>query len=92
MGREGAKYRAHANPTHTHTSPPKPFLPKPFPPGRVAQARCLAPESSPPGVTLPQLQRDARDVIQEGGDGAQAELLASPGSVERGTGGDRESA
>ena len=94
MGREGAKNRAHANPTNTHTSPPKPFPPKPFPPGRTRHIRPPAPERSPPGVTLPQLQRqrDARRVIQEGGDGAQAELRASHGSAERGTGGDRGSA
>ena len=94
MGREGAKYRAHANPTHTHTSPPKPFPRKPFPPGRARHVRPPAPKRSPPGVTLPQLQRqqDARRVIQEGGDGAQAELRASHGSAERGTGGDRGSA
>ena len=94
MGREGAKYRAHANPTHIHTSPPKPFPPKPFPPGRRRHAPPPAPERSPPGLGLPQLhrQRDARRVIQEGGDGAQAELRASHGSAERGTGGDRRSA
>ena len=94
MGREGAKYSGHANPTHIHTSPPKPFPPKPFPPGRTQHVRPPAPERSPPGVTLPQLQRqqDARRVIQEGGDGAQAELRASHGSAERGTGGDRGSA
>ena len=53
-----------------------------------------APARSPPVVTLSQLQRqrDARRVIQEGGDGAQAELSASHGSAERGTGGDRGSA
>ena len=94
MGREGAKYRSHANPTDTHTSPPKPFCPKPFPLGRTRHVRFPAPERSPPGVTLPQLQRqrDARRVIQEGGDGEQAELRASHGSAERGTGGDRGSA
>ena len=94
MGREGAKYRAHANPIHTQTSPPKPFPPKPFPLGRTRHVRPPAPERSPPGVTLPQLQRqrDARRVIQEGGDGVQAELRASHGSAERGTGGDRGSA
>ena len=94
VGRGGAKYRAHTNPTHTHTSPPKPFPPKPFPPGRTRHVRPPAPERSPPGVTLPQLQRqrDARHVIQEGEDGAQAELRASHGSAERGTGGDRGSA
>ena len=65
VGSESAKYRAHANPTHTHTSPPKPFPPKPFPPGRARHVRPPAPERSPPGVTLPQLQRqqDARRVI-----------------------------
>ena len=94
VGREGAKHRAHANPTHIHTSPPKPFPPKPFPPGRTWHVRPPAPERSPPGATLPQLQRqrDAWRVIQEGGDGAQAELRASHGSAERGTGGDRGSA
>ena len=56
MGRESAKYRAHANPTHTHTSPPKLFPPKPFPAGRARHVRPPAPERSPPGVTLPQLQ------------------------------------
>ena len=94
VGREGAKYRAHAYPTHTHTSPPKPFPPKPFPPGRRRHVRPPAPKRSPPGITLPQLQRqrNARRVIQEGGDGAQAELRASHGSAEQGTGGDRGSA
>ena len=68
MGRESAKYRAHANPTHTHTSPSKPFPPKPFPPGRERHVRPPASERSPPGVTLPQLQRqrDARRMVQEG--------------------------
>ena len=91
VGREGAKYRAQANPTHTHTSSPKLLPPKPFPPGRTRHVRAPAPEGSPPGVTLPQLQtqQDAWRVIQEGGDGAQAELRASQGSAERGTGGDR---
>ena len=53
-----------------------------------------APERSPPGVTLPQLQRqqDTRRVIQKGGDGARAGQGASHGSAERGTGGDRRSA
>ena len=94
VGRESAKYRAHANPTHTHTSPPKPFPPKPFPPAQARHVRPQAPERSPPGITLPQLQRqrDARRVIHEGGDGAQAELRPSDGSAERGTGGDRGSA
>ena len=94
VGREGAKYCAHANPTHTHTSPPKPFPTKPFPPGRTRHVRPPAPERSLLGVTLPQLksQRDARRVIQEGGEGAQAELRASHGSAERGTRGDRGSA
>ena len=57
VGRESAKYCAHANSTHTHTSPPKPFPPKPFPPGRARHVRPPAPERSPRGVTLPQLQR-----------------------------------
>ena len=65
VGREGAKYRARINPTHTHTSPLKPFFPKPFPPGPTRHVRPPAPERSPPGVTLPQLQRqrDTRRVI-----------------------------
>ena len=62
VGRESEKYRAHANPAHTHTSPPKPYPPKPFPPGRERHDRPPKRERSPPGVTLPQLQRqrDAR--------------------------------
>ena len=68
VGRESARYRANANPTHTHTSPPKPFPPKPFPRGRERHVRPPTRERSPPGVTLPQLQRqqDARRVVQEG--------------------------
>ena len=83
VGREGAKYRAHTNPTHSHTSPPKPFPPKPFPPGRTRHVRPPAPERAPPGVTLPQLQRqrDARRVIQEVGDRAQAGQSVSQGSA-----------
>ena len=89
MGRESAKYRAHANPTHTRTSPQKQF-----PPGRERHVRPPAPERSPLGVTLPQLQRqpDARRLIQEGREGARAERHASHGSAERGAGGDRGSA
>ena len=88
------KDRAHTNTTNTHTSPPKPFPPKPFLPGRTRHVRPPAPELSPPGVTLPQLQRqrDARRVMQEGGDGTQAGQSASRGSAVRGTGGDRGSA
>ena len=94
MGRKGAKYRAYTNPTHTHTSPPRPFHPKPFTTGRTRHIHLPAPERSPPCVTLPQLQRqpDAKRVIREGGDGAQAGEDASHGSAERGTGGDRGSA
>ena len=86
VSRESARYRAHANPTHIHTSPPKQFPRKPFPPGRARHVRPPAPERSLPVVTLPQLQRqrDARRVVQEGGEGAQAELRASHGSAERG--------
>ena len=71
VGRESAKYRAHANPAHTHTSPPKPYPPKPFPPGRERHVRPPTRERWPPGVTLPQLQRqrDARRVVQEGRSG-----------------------
>ena len=71
VGRESAKYRAHANPAHTHTSPPKPFPPKPLPPGWERHVRPPTRERSPPGVTLPQRQRqrDARQVVQEGRSG-----------------------
>ena len=94
VGREGTKYRAHTNLTHTNTSLSKPVPPKPFPPGRTRHIRPPAPEHSLPGVMLPQMQRqrDARRVIQEGGDGAQAGQRARHGSAERGTGGDRGSA
>ena len=94
VGREGAKYRVHANPTHTRTSPPKPFPVKLFPPGLTRHVRPQTHERSPPVVTLPQLQMqgNAWHVIQEGGDGAQAEQRASQRSAERGTGGDRRSA
>ena len=91
-GREGAKYRAHAIPIHTHTSPPKPYPPKAaFLTGETRHDRPLAPERTPPGFTLPQLRRqqDARRVIREGGDSAHAGQGASHGSAERGTGGDR---
>ena len=94
MGREGAKYRANVNPTHTHTRSPKLFLPKPFPAGRTRHLRPPAPKRSPPGVTLPQLRRQqgARRVIWEGGEGAQAGQGAGHGSAEAGAGGDRGSA
>ena len=49
-------------------APPKPFPPKPFSPGRERHVRPPTRERSPPGVTLPQLQRqrDARRVVQDG--------------------------
>ena len=52
------------------------------------------PERTPPGVTLPQLRRqqNARRVIREGEDSAQAVQGAGHRSAERGTGGDRGSA
>ena len=92
---EGGREVPRPRQPHPHPyQPPKPFPPKPFPPGRTRHVRPPAPERSPPGVTLPQLQRqrDARRVIEEGGDGAQAELRASHGSAARRTGGDRGSA
>ena len=95
VGREGAKYRAHANPTHIHTSPPKHFSRKAaFPAGWTRHVRPPAPERSAPGVTLPQLRRqqDARHVIWEGGDSAQAGQDAGPGSADWGAEGDRGSA
>ena len=94
-GREGPKYRAHTKPSHTHTSSPKPYPPKAaFSKGRPRPVRPPAPTRTPLGITLPQLQRqrDARRVIQEGGDGARAGQGASRGSEERGAGGDRGSA
>ena len=71
VGREGAKYRAHANPTHTRTSPPKPFPLKLIPTGQTRHVR-------PPGARAlaagrqRQRQQDAWRVIQEGGDGVRA--------------------
>ena len=94
-GSEGAKYRAHTNPSHTHTSSPKPYPPKAaFPEWRPRPVCPPAPVRTPPGVTLPQLRRqhDARRVIWEVGDGAQAGQGAGHGSAGRGTGGDRGSA
>ena len=88
--REGAKYHAHTNPSHTHTTSPKPYPPKAaFPEGRPRPIRPPTPVRTPPGVTLPQLQRqqDAR-----WGEGPQVEQGAGHGSAEQGTGGDRGSA
>ena len=59
--------------------------------GRFGKGGCPTTDTPDLG-TRRQRQRDARRVIQEGGDGAQAELRASHGSAEQGTGGDRESA
>ena len=87
-GREGAKYCAHANPSHTHTSPPALYPTKAaFP---IGQTRHVRLERTPPGVTLPQLRRqqDARRVIREGGDSAQVGQGAGHGSAERETGGE----
>ena len=92
-GRERAKYRAQANPSHTHTSLPKPDPPKAsFPTGRKRHVRPPAPERTLPGLMLPQLRRqqDVRRV--RGGDSAQAGQRDGHGSAERGTGGDRGSA
>ena len=90
-GRESAKYRAHTKPSHTRTSPPKPYPAKAaFPEGRPRPVRPPAPKRTPQGITLPQLQRqrDARGVIQEGGDGARAGQGAGHGSAGRGAEGD----
>ena len=68
-GKEGAKYRAHANPSHTYTSPPKPYPPKTaFPKGKPRPVQPPVTMRTPPGITLPQLRRqqDARRVIQGG--------------------------
>ena len=94
-GREGAKYRAHTKPIHTHTSPPKWYPPKAaFPEGRPRLVRPPAPKRMPPGVTLPQLerQRDAQRVVQEGGDGEQTGRGAGHGNAGRGAEGNRGSA
>ena len=94
-GRESAKYRVHSKPSNTCTSPPKSYPPKvAFPQGRPRTVRPPAPKRMPPGITLLQLQqqRDARRLIQEGGDGAQAGQGASQTSVGRGAEGDRGSA
>ena len=84
-GRGGANYRAHTNPSHTRTSPSKPYPHKAdFPKGRPRPVRPPASSCTPPAITLPQLQRqrDARRVIQEGGDGARAGQGTSHGSAE----------
>ena len=81
-GKEGAKYCAHDNPSHTHTSPPKPYPPEAaFPTGRPQPIRPPALERTSPGVTLPLLRRqqDAQRVIWEGGDIAQAGQGAGAG-------------
>ena len=94
-GREGAKYRGHTKPSHIHTSPPQPYPPKAaFPRGGARPVRPLAPERTPPGITLQQRQRqqDTRRVIREGGEGAQTGQGAGHGSTERGTRGNRGSA
>ena len=94
-GREGAKYRAHTNPSHNHTSPTKPYPPKAaFTKGRLRPVRPPVPVRTPPGITLPQLRRqqNIRRGIKEGGDGAQTGQGAGHGSAQRGTGGDRASA
>ena len=57
-GRDGAKYRAHSKPSHTHVSFPKPYPPKAaFPEGRPRPVGPLTPERTPPGITLRPLQR-----------------------------------
>ena len=94
-GREGAKYRANAKPSHIHTRPPKPYQPKaPFPKGRLRPVCPPAPRRTPPGITLPQLQRqrDGGRVIQEGGNGARAGQGTGHGIAEQGAGGDKGSA
>ena len=92
-GRARSTARTPTPPTPTQ-APPSRSPPSPSPWGGRGTFAPPAPERLPPGVTLPQLQRqrDARRVIQEGGDGAQAGQSASHGSAERGTGGDRGSA
>ena len=80
---------------HLH-QPPKPYLPKAaFLKGRPRPVRPPpAPKRTPPGITLPQPQRqqDARRVVQEGGDGERAGQGAGRGNAGRGAEGDRQSA
>ena len=65
--KEGAKYRAHTRPRHTHTSPPKPYPPKAaFPQGRPRPVRPPTPKRTPPGIRLPQLRQR---VVGKGGTG-----------------------
>ena len=90
-GREGAKYRCHTKPSHTHTSAPKPYPPKAaFSEGRPpsgAQAYAAGHHAS-----QLQRQRDARRGVQEGGDGERGGQHAGRGNTGRGAAGDRGSA
>ena len=91
-GREGAKYRAHTHPSHTHTSLRKPYRPKAaFLEGRPRPVRPPAPKRTPSGIGLPQLQRqrEARRVVQEGGDGNWAGRGAGHRSARRAAEGNR---
>ena len=84
-GREGAKYRAHNKPSHTHTSLPKPYPPKAaVPEGRSRPGCPPTPKRTSPGITLPQ-QR----VVQEGGNRDRAGRDASHGGAGRGAQGNR---
>ena len=58
---------------------------------KIAARPPPAPKRTPPGITLPQLQRhrDAQRVVQEGGDGDQAGQVAGHGSAVRGAEGNR---
>ena len=94
-GREGTKYRAHTKPSHTHTSPPKPYPPKDaFSEGRPRLVHLPVPKCTPADIMLPQLQwqPDARCVVKEGHDGEREAHGAGGGNVGRGAEGSRVSA
>ena len=67
-GREGVRYRADTQYSHTHVRPPKPYPPKAaFPEGRPRPVRAPTPKRTPMGITPPQLQRR---VVLAGHEGA----------------------
>ena len=73
-----------ATPTLT---PQRLYTPKAaFPEGRPRPVNPLMPKRTPPGITLPQLQRR---LVQEGGDRDRAGRAASHGGAGRGADGDR---
>ena len=89
-GREGAKHRAHMQPSHTHVSTPKPYPPKAdLPGGRPRPVRAPTPKRTLIGITLPQLQRRVVQAGHEaagghGGDGDRTGQLAKHGGTGQG--------